>query len=57
MAAQHSKGNTQAEEESKKDAEKQIESIKKAGDAKGDQVVKDLLKLVTEVHPEVPDRI
>ena len=54
---QHSQGNTQAEEDAKKDAEKQIQGIKKAGDAKGDQVVKDLLKLVVDVNPEVPDRI
>ena len=34
-----------------------MESIKKAGDKKGDQVVKDLLRVVTDVRPEVPDRV
>ena len=34
-----------------------MEEIKKAGDAKGEQVVKDLLRVVTDVQPEVPDRV
>ena len=34
-----------------------METIKKAGEKKGDQVVQDLLKLVVDVKPEVPDRI
>ena len=54
---QHTRGNKQAEEEAKKDAERQIDAIKKAGDAKGDEVVKELLRLVTDVRPELPDRI
>ena len=32
-------------------------AIKKAGDEKGDQVVKELLRVVTEIRPEVPDRV
>lgn len=34
-----------------------MNSIKGAGDKKGQDVVNDLLRVVTEVKPEVPDRV
>ena len=34
-----------------------MKAIQKAGDQKGEQVVKDLLRVVTDVRPEVPDRV
>lgn len=34
-----------------------MEAIDKAGKEKGDQVIKELLRLVVEVKPEVPDRV
>ncbi|KAL9638766.1 MAG: hypothetical protein Q9164_001356, partial [Protoblastenia rupestris] len=53
----HTSGNKQAEEDAKKDADEQVKAIQKAGDEKGEQVVKDLLRVVTDVRPEVPDRV
>ena len=54
---QHTSGNKQAEEDASKDADEQLRQIKAAGEKTGDKVIQDLLKLVTEVKPEVPDRI
>ena len=34
-----------------------MKAIQKAGNEKGDQVVKDLLKVVTDVKPEAPNRV
>jgi len=34
-----------------------MKAIKDAGSKTGDKVVDDLLRVVTEVKPEVPDRI
>jgi len=34
-----------------------VKSIKEAGGKKGDRVVEDLLRVVTDVKPEVPDRV
>jgi Vacuolar (H+)-ATPase G subunit len=55
--SKHSSGNKKAEEEANRDAEKKLGEIKSAGSKSGDQVVSTLLKLVTEVKPEVPDRV
>ena len=54
---QHTSGNKKAEEDAKKDAEAQMEGIKSAGSKSGDKVVEELLRVVMEVKPEVPDRI
>lgn len=54
---QHTSGNKKAEEEASKDAEQQIESIKSSGQKKGDGVIDELLRVVTDVRPEVPDRV
>lgn len=48
---QHSKGNEAAEQEANKEAEKQIEVIKEAGQKNQDAVVKHLLDAVFEVKP------
>ena len=34
-----------------------MKRIREAGSKTGDQVVKELLAIVTEVRPEVPDRV
>ncbi|KAF6226290.1 hypothetical protein HO133_009156 [Letharia lupina] len=53
----HTSGNKKAEEDASKDAEEQMKRIKEAGSKTGDKVVQDLLNVVTEVKPEVPDRV
>lgn len=50
-------GNKKAEEDASKDAEEQLKQIKEAGGKTGDKVIQDLLSVVTEVKPEVPDRV
>lgn len=54
---QHTSGNKKAEEEASRDAEEKVSEIKKAGSETGEQVVEDLLRVVMDVKPEVPDRI
>ena len=54
---QQPSGNKKAEEDANKDAEEQLKGIKDAGNKKGDQVVEDLLRVVTDVQPVVPDRV
>ena len=54
---QHSKGNKKAEEDAQKDAENKLKEIKSAGSKSGDRVVEDLLKAVTDVKPELPQRV
>ena len=56
ICVQHTSGNKKAEEDASKDAEEQIKAIKQAGGKKGDQVVNDLLRVVGDVRPQVPDR-
>ena len=34
-----------------------MKQIKEAGGKMGDKVIQDLLRVVTEVKPEVPDRV
>jgi len=34
-----------------------LKTIKEAGGRTGNKVVEDLLRLITEVKPEVPDRV
>jgi len=53
----HTSGNKQAEEDAKKDADEQLKGIKAAGGKSGDKVVDELLRLVTDVKPEVPERV
>ncbi|KAL8735350.1 MAG: hypothetical protein Q9166_000895 [cf. Caloplaca sp. 2 TL-2023] len=47
----------QTEEDANNDAEEQVKAIKTAGDKQGQKVVDDLLRVVTDVRPEVPDRV
>ncbi|MCJ1257132.1 hypothetical protein MMC24_004957 [Lignoscripta atroalba] len=55
--AEQTSGNKKAEEDSKEDADNKVEEIKSAGGKMGDKVVEDLLRVVTEVKPEVPERV
>ncbi|KAL9011647.1 MAG: hypothetical protein Q9173_003525 [Seirophora scorigena] len=54
---EHSSGNKKAEEDARQDADDQMRSIKSSGDKAGAQVVEDLLRVVTDARPEVPDRV
>ncbi|MCJ1403126.1 H(+)-transporting V1 sector ATPase subunit G [Xylographa trunciseda] len=55
--SEHSSGNKKAEEDAGKDAVSKVEDIKEAGSKSGDKIVQDLLRVVMEVKPEVPDRV
>ena len=57
MRVQHSSGNKQAEEQAEKDTQAKLDEIKQIGEKTGPQVVDDLLKAVTDVRPQVPDRV
>lgn len=54
---EHTSGNKKAEEDARKDADEQVKEIKSAGQRTGDKVIDDLLRVVTDVKPEVPDRV
>ncbi|MCJ1380599.1 hypothetical protein MMC17_003707 [Xylographa soralifera] len=54
---EHSSGNKKAEEDAGKDAESKLVEIKEAGGKAGNKIVQDLLRVVMEVKPEVPDRV
>ncbi|KAL8853548.1 MAG: hypothetical protein Q9221_001534, partial [Calogaya cf. arnoldii] len=53
----HTSGNKKAEDDASQDAEDQVNAIKSAGEKEGQKVVDDLLRVVTDVRPEVPDRV
>ncbi|MCJ1248870.1 hypothetical protein MMC30_006091 [Trapelia coarctata] len=55
--SEHTSGNKKAEEDASKDADAKLAEIKKAGSEAGDKIVEDLLRIVMEVKPEVPDRV
>ncbi|KAL9609853.1 MAG: hypothetical protein Q9167_005397, partial [Letrouitia subvulpina] len=54
---EHTRGNKKAEEDASRDAEEQLQAIRAAGDKSGHKVIGDLLKAVTDVQPDVPDRV
>ncbi|CAO1604720.1 H(+)-transporting V1 sector ATPase subunit G [Xanthoria calcicola] len=54
---EHTSGNKKAEEDAAQDADDQVQAIKSAGEKQGQHVVDDLLRVVTDVRPEVPDRV
>lgn len=54
---QQTGGNKKAEEDANRDTEAKLKDIKAAGSKSGDKVVEELLKIVTEVKPEVPQRV
>ncbi|KAL9122665.1 MAG: hypothetical protein Q9187_000787 [Circinaria calcarea] len=54
---EHTSGNKKAEEDAKRDADEQMQKIKEVGEKSGDKVVEELLRVVMEVKPEVPDRV
>ncbi|KFZ01603.1 hypothetical protein V501_09927 [Pseudogymnoascus sp. VKM F-4519 (FW-2642)] len=55
--SEHTSGNKQAEEDANKEAESQVKEIQQAGKAGTDEVVKALLKGVTDVNPQAPQRV
>lgn len=52
---QQTSGNKKAEEDANKDAESQLKDIQEAGRKSGDKVVNDLIRVITDVKPEVPE--
>jgi V-type H+-transporting ATPase subunit G len=56
-ASQHKQGNKKAEEDANKDAETKVKDIDAAGKKSGNKVVEDLMRAITHVKPEVPDKI
>ncbi|MCJ1476221.1 hypothetical protein MMC13_004887 [Lambiella insularis] len=54
---EHSSGNKKAEEDASRDADSKMAEIKEAGSRSGDKIVEDLLRVVMDVKPEVPDRV
>lgn len=54
---QHKQGNKKAEEDANEDAEARVKDIESAGKRSGEKVVDDLLRAITDVKPEVPEKI
>lgn len=52
---QQTGGNEKAEDDAKKETDEKLKEIEAIGKKTGDSVVKDLIRLVTEVKPEVPE--
>ncbi|KEQ93827.1 hypothetical protein AUEXF2481DRAFT_307263 [Aureobasidium subglaciale EXF-2481] len=57
FSTQHTSGNEQAEKDASKDTDEKLKEIKSIGDKEGSTVVENLLRAVTDVKPQVPDRI
>ncbi|EDN07912.1 vacuolar ATPase [Histoplasma capsulatum] len=55
--AEHSSGNKVAEDEANKEAEMKVQEIKNIGKKKGGQVIGDLIHAVTDVNPQVPQKL
>ncbi|KAI9842545.1 MAG: H(+)-transporting V1 sector ATPase subunit G [Sclerophora amabilis] len=55
--SEHTSGNKKAEEDADKEAQEKMKAIEGLGKQSGNKVVDDLLKVVNEVKPEVPDRV
>ncbi|KAJ6057837.1 Vacuolar (H+)-ATPase G subunit, partial [Penicillium canescens] len=54
---EHSSGFKKAEDDANKETEAKLQEIKDAGKKQGDKVVADLLRVTTDVKPEVPEKI
>ena len=54
---QHSSGYKVAEEEANKEAEVKLQEIKEAGKTRGEKVVAELIRVTTDVKPEVPEQL
>ncbi|KAJ5876173.1 V-type ATPase [Penicillium soppii] len=54
---EHSSGYKVAEGESNKEADVKLQEIKEAGKSHGDKVVDELIRVTTDVKPEVPEKI
>ncbi|CAD0086280.1 unnamed protein product [Aureobasidium mustum] len=57
FSTQHTSGNEQAEKDASKDTDEKLKEIKSIGDKEGSTVVENLLRAVTDVKPQVPDRV
>ncbi|CAG7917339.1 unnamed protein product [Penicillium olsonii] len=54
---EHSSGFKTAEEESNKEADAKLQEIKDAGKKQGDEVIEGLIRVTTDVKPQVPEKI
>lgn len=54
--SQQTSGNETAEEAANNEAEEKLEEIKGIGKKEGDAVIENLLRAVTDVRPQAPDR-
>ncbi|THX24261.1 hypothetical protein D6D12_07801 [Aureobasidium pullulans] len=57
FSTQHTSGNEQAEKDAGKETDEKLKEIKSIGDKEGHTVVENLLRAVTDVKPQVPDRV
>jgi len=55
--SEHSSGNKKAEQDAGQEAQARLKEIKDAGAKSGNKVVQDLLGIVTNVKPEVPEQL
>lgn len=55
--SQHSSGNKKAEEDAEKDTEAKLKEIEQIGKKLGSKVIEQLLQAVSDVRPQVPDRV
>jgi V-type H+-transporting ATPase subunit G len=55
--AQHTSGNKKAEEDAKKETDNLLVEIRRVGETGGNKVVDDLLRIVTDVKPQVPSQV
>ncbi|KAF2148369.1 hypothetical protein K461DRAFT_297794 [Myriangium duriaei CBS 260.36] len=54
---EHTSGNKKAEEDADKDLEAKLKEIKQIGEKSGSEVIDQLLRAVSDVRPQVPDRV
>ncbi|KAG9966668.1 hypothetical protein KCU61_g353, partial [Aureobasidium melanogenum] len=57
FSTQHTSGNEQAEKDATKDTDEKLKEIKSIGDKEGPTVIENLLRAVTDVKPQVPEKV
>ncbi|KAH0388855.1 hypothetical protein E4T50_01554 [Aureobasidium sp. EXF-12298] len=57
FSTQHTSGNEQAEKDATKDTDEKLKEIKSIGDKEGPTVIENLLRAVTDVKPQVPEKL
>lgn len=54
--AQQTSGNKKSEDDANKETEEKVNEIKSIGEKEGDKVVESLLRAVTDVNPQPPEK-